>query len=329
MKILSREKAVAKARILFYAVILLLIPTFLYPWSNQPKSSKEILDYLPPKNELQMWNPIGQPQTAQGEDLFQLINGGAEIYHEYGFKNAVIQSYEHKNGLSLNIEIYEMEDTQSAYGAFSFKTGCQGKKADVGTEAVLEDYYLNFWKGDFVVTIIGFNTSQATHKALLKFARIIESKLPKSEENYPPLIKSIKSRFPGVIRTVYLEGNLALYNQYEFDTENIFGIKKGAAAYFSDHTLFIFEYRNKGEAQAWFQNAREHLSQNHRFHGFEKSAEGILFQDKKDDSLFISPFQKFILIYLGKDISKAKDRLEKLKKDILENLILHHSHTCL
>jgi hypothetical protein len=305
MKILSREKAAAKARILFYAAVLFLIPAFIYPWSYQPKSRERIFDYLPNKNELQMWNPIGQPQTAQGEDLFQLINGGAEIYHEYGFKNAIIQSYTHENGLSLNIEIYEMEDAVSAYGVFSFKTGSQGQKTDVGTEAVLEDYYLNFWKGNLVVTLIGFDTSQATQQALMEFAQIIESKLPDSEEDYPPLIKFIKSRFPGVIRTVYLEGNLALYNQYEFDTENIFGIKKGAAAYFSDHTLFIFEYRNKGEAQAWFQNAREHLSQNPRFHGYEKSAEEILFQDKKDNSLFISPFQNHILIYMGKDIEKA------------------------
>lgn len=266
-----------------------------------------------------MWNPIGDPQTAEGDDLFHLINGGAEIYHEYGFKRAVIQSYKHTNGLSLNIEIYEMEDPWSAYGVYSFKTGSKGKEKDVGMDALLEDYYLNFWKGEFVVTLIGFDTSPATQQALLEFAEKIESTLPERDRDYPPLINFLKNQAPESIRRVYLEGNLALYNQYEFDTENIFGIKKGAVSYFSDHILFLFEYNSQSTAQHWFENAWNQLKKNQQFHGFEKLAEGFFFQDNKANSILISPFHNKILIYLGKDSSKAKDRLKKLKKAVYKN----------
>jgi hypothetical protein len=306
-------------KLLFHTAIFSLIPFFLWPYSLQPQSTKGILRYLPDKNELKMWNPIGDPQTAEGDDLFQLINGGAEIYHEYGFKRAVIQSYEHINGLSLNIEIYEMEDPLSAYGVFSFKTGSKGKEKDVGMDALLEDYYLNFWKGEFVVTLIGFDASSATQEALLEFAKKIESTLPERDRDYPPLINFLKNQAPESIRRVYLEGNLALYNQYEFDTENIFGVKKGAASYFSDHILFLFEYNSQRIAQHWFENAWNQLKRNQQFHGFEKLAEGVFLQDNKGNSIFISPFQNFILIYLGKDSSKAKDSLKKLKQNILKN----------
>ena len=39
-------------------------------------------DYLPQAGELQEWEPAGTPQHVVGDDLFLLINGGAEIYHE-------------------------------------------------------------------------------------------------------------------------------------------------------------------------------------------------------------------------------------------------------
>ncbi|MGM0467069.1 MAG: DUF6599 family protein [Acidobacteriota bacterium] len=306
-----------KSRLLFYTALFVLIPTFLCASSDHPEPKQGILKYLPEENELKKWKPLSSPQTAEGDDLFHLINGGAEIYHEYGFKRAVIQSYEHTNGLSLNIEIYEMEDPLSAYGVFSFKTGSKGQKKDVGMDALLEDYYLNFWKGEFVVTLIGFDTSPATQEALLEFAEKIESNLPERDRVYPPLINFLKNQAPESIRRVYLEGNLALYNQYEFDTENIFGIKKGAVSYFSDHILFLFEYNSQRTVQHWFENAWNQLKKNQQFHGFEKLAEGVFLQDNKSNSIFISPFQNFILIYLGKDSSKAKDRLKKLKKEIL------------
>jgi len=308
-----------KSQLLFTTALFVLIPTFLCASSDHPESKQGIPKYLPEENELINWKTLGSPQTARGENLFHLINGGAEIYHEYGFKSAVIQSYERKDGLSLNIEIYEMEDAWSAFGAFSFKTGSQGEKADVGMEALLEDYYLNFWKGEFVVTLIGFDTSPATQEALKEFARKIDLKLPERNKDYPPLIKLLRNLFDDIVHTVYMEGNLALYNQYEFDTQNLFGVNKGAAASFSDHTLFLLEYRNKEEAQSWFQNAEKHLNQNQRFHGFKKSSEGIHFRDDKENSLFMSPFQNTILIYLGKEISKAGHRLEKLKKAVSKN----------
>ncbi|UCH93448.1 MAG: hypothetical protein JSV88_24690, partial [Candidatus Aminicenantes bacterium] len=41
-------------------------------------------DYLPQAAELQEWEAVGTPQHVVGDDLFLLINGAAEIYHEYG-----------------------------------------------------------------------------------------------------------------------------------------------------------------------------------------------------------------------------------------------------
>jgi len=305
-------------RSVLYISVLIVSAALFLQCSRQPNPPQGILKYLPEENEWMTWKPLGETQTAEGEDLFLLINGGAEIYYEYGFLRAAIQSYKSESGLSLNIEIYEMEDPSSAYGAFSFKTGSKGQEVDIGSDSALEDYYLNFWKNRFVVTLIGFDDSPSTQEALIEFAKRIEQKLPPGDER-PILLHYLHNPADEDAHIVFLEGNLALYNQYEFATENIFGIQKGAAVFYKDLTVFLFEYSSHSEAQHWFENAGTHLKESQRFHGFEISAEGASLLDRDHNHLSMAAFQNFILISLGKDLSKSKEALEKLKKDIQKN----------
>lgn len=308
-----------KLKALIFTTVLLLGTVvgvlFQLSFSSQQKSADSILRFLPVENEMPAWKPLAEPETVEGDDLFLLINGGAEIYHEYGFKRAVIQSYENRDGLSLNIEIYEMEDSCSAYGVFSFKTSSHGEKLNVGSDAHLEDYYLNFWKNNYVVTLIGFDTAPSTQEALIEFARKIEPKIPEGDGGETPPIMNYLNNLPEEAkRAVYMEGNLALYNQYEFDTENIFGIKKGAAAYFEDKILFLLEYESEEEAQSWFEKACRRLRQNNRFHDFKLSEEGASFRDKREKYISVSSFRNYIYIYLGENPSEAEQILKNLKK---------------
>jgi len=300
-----------------FSVLIVSAALFLQ-CSGQPPPPQGLLKYLPKENEGLTWKPVGEAQTAEGKDLFLLINGGAEIYYEYGFLRAAIQSYKSDSGLSLNIEIYEMEDPSSAYGAFSFKTGSNGQEIDIGSGSVLEDYYLNFWKNRFVVTLIGFDNSPSTREALIGFARRIEQKIPDGDGR-PLLLNHLPPPADEGARIVYLEGNLALYNQYEFATENIFGIQKGAAGFYKDLTVFLFEYGSPSDAYHWFEKACTHLKESRRFHGFEMSEQGASLVDRDQNHLSTAAFQNFILICLGKDLSKAREALEKLKEGIQKN----------
>jgi len=307
-----------KMRSVLYISVLIVSAALFLQCSGQPNPPQGILKYLPEENEDLTWKPVGEAQTAEGEDLFLLINGGAEIYYEYGFLRAAIRSYKSDSGLSLNIEIYEMEDPSSAYGVFSFKTGRNGQEVDIGSDSALEDYYLNFWKNRFVITLIGFDDSQSTREALIGFARRIEQKIPDGDER-PLLLNHLPTPADEDARIVYLEGNLALYNQYEFATENIFRIQKGAVGFYKDLIVFLFEYSSPSDAYHWFENACTHLKESQRFHGFEMSTQVASLVDRDHNHLFMAAFQNFILISLGKDPSKAKEALEKLEEDIQRN----------
>ena len=285
-----------------------LILFILFRCSGTP-SREGILAYLPEKSELGEWKPMGDPQTAEGEDLFLLINGGAEIYYEYGFKRAVIQSYTTEKDKSINLEMYEMEDPAAAYGVYTFKTSDRGEPVSIGQEALQEDYYLNFWKGNFLVTLIGFDTDEDTKAGLMMMARAIEAKI--ADVGQKPVLASY---LDDARHVTYLEGNLGLYNKYEFDTQNIFALRMGVIGNYEGHRVFIFQYKDESTCGEWFDRAGNSLKENPRFQDYEKVTDGFLITDAQGQMIYVTTHRNAILIYLGKQLADAGTVLQKVKQ---------------
>ena len=299
----------------FKQFLLFFLAALLMQCSGQPKPQSALSKLLPSENELTGWKPLFEPQTAEGEDLYELIDGGAEIYHEYGFKRAVIQSYENPNGKSINLEIYEMDSPESAYGAYTFTTGKKGKHVDVGDESLLEDYFLNFWKGNCVVTLIGFDSDEETIQGLIAMAKAIDSKLQDSG-NQPALVDCLTEENLKPDKITYMRGNLALYNRYEFDTENIFGLREGVMGDFGTYSIFVFQYNDESECLRWYENAAGRLESNSRFIGGKRQKDVLSVTDNKGRHIRIEPHRNNILIVLGADATDAATILEKLKTRI-------------
>jgi hypothetical protein len=132
---------------------------------------------MPPESGLEGWKLDGEPQTAEGIGLFELINGGAEEYVREGFRRAVMATYRNNAGKRINLEIYEMLSPESAKRIYRRKAGDKGQKVSVGEEAAGEDYYLNFRKGVYHVTVSGDDTQRETLEGLLRVARLVSDRI--------------------------------------------------------------------------------------------------------------------------------------------------------
>jgi hypothetical protein len=147
--------------------------------SAQENTGREaLLQMLPSKSQMTGWAFDGAPETAVGQELYLLINGGAEIYMQAGFKRAVLASYINGDGKVINLEIFEMASPESAKRIHMKKIGKQGKKVPIGDDAVLEDYYLNFRKGSFLATLSGYDSETETVKMILDLATMVANKIP-------------------------------------------------------------------------------------------------------------------------------------------------------
>jgi hypothetical protein len=124
------------------------------------------------------WQPLGVPAAVAGEALFNVIDGGAEIYMQTGFRRAVFASVQNAVALTVNLEIYEMQDPAAARAIFDHKTAGSGRAIPLGQGARLEAYYLNFWHGRFQVTVAGYTSSPETVAAIRTVAAAVAKRLP-------------------------------------------------------------------------------------------------------------------------------------------------------
>ncbi len=127
--------------------------------------------------EIDGWHQEAEAEIFVGDSLFELINGGAEVYHRFGFVQALAAQYADAAGRSIALEVFEMKDVAGAQSIYADKTGESGEPLAIGDEAAGEDYYLNFRSGRFLVTITGFDGDPETREGILLLARAVAARL--------------------------------------------------------------------------------------------------------------------------------------------------------
>jgi hypothetical protein len=211
-------------------------------------------DFLPADSAVQGWSRDGAAQEFVGEDLFTYIDGGAEIYQEYGFRRVIVQDYKSAAGTSVSLELFEMATPAAAYGMFTFKRSGQGKVLPLGSGTEIEDYYLNLWQGRFLATLTGFDASAKTVEGLKALAAAVAGKLSGSDP-LPSLVAAlpVEGLRPQSIK--YLKGLLGLNNVCPFYTARGLTFKEAVQGlYESGETIIILEYEDpEARRAAWME----------------------------------------------------------------------------
>jgi hypothetical protein len=117
--------------------------------------SKEIsIESLLPQRLPEGWRQIGRPQVFNQKDLFNRINGQAELFLKYGFQKSVFGLYQNKNNSKdqIELDVYDMGNVLQAFGIFS-RFRSEDRPAGVGLESCLEDTSLLFYKGRYFVML--------------------------------------------------------------------------------------------------------------------------------------------------------------------------------
>lgn len=221
--------------------------------------------YLPADNAAPGWTKDGEPQEYEGEDLYTYIDGGAEIYQEYGFRRVILQDYKNAKGKSVSLEIFEMETPAAAFGLFTFKRSGSGKTVSLGTGAELEAYYLNFWKGRFLVTLTGFDEAPETIEGLVAVGGVVDAKVREAGAA-PGLVDALpeKGLRPGSVK--YLKGLLGLNNIYPFYSARGLAFAEAArGVYDNGAMLLLLDYGSaEARSKAWVE-LRTYLAESDRF----------------------------------------------------------------
>lgn len=304
-----------KVRNKYFWIFLVFCAFFLIPFCKQQSTSgtQNISLLLPESGEIDGWERERDLHSYLGDDLFLYINGGAEIYHEYGFSQVVVQDYKNANERSLSVEIYKMINPTAAYGIYSFKKSPEGVPLEITSEGRVEGYYLNFWKGHYLVTITGFDEEKETVEGIKTIANTISKNIPAQEDVQKPHLTNLlpkKDLVPGSEK--YFKGSLGLFNTYFFSQQDIFNINAGVrGAYSGGYDIFLIQYSDLQRSGEQFKSIKESLSQDPRFTHISSSEAFFFIQDDKENFLYFSPIGKYILIILGAEDFPSAENISK------------------
>jgi hypothetical protein len=290
-------------------VFVIFVGTFCTSILLTQNQQSDITSLLPDSTELGLWHPSDSIRVFNGEELYAFIDGGADIYFEYGFRRVVAAEYQNNNRIFVRLEIYEMADTAAAYGMFSINSGVEGKTVKIGNGGMLNEYYLIFWKDKFLTFISSDDTTGGTLEAILAIAESIDKKIAPVGEK-PEIAKSLPQN--GLHTCKYVRGLLGLSSVYDFDTKNIFGVRDGVIGIYRDHSVFIFEYDSEESIKRWFNNARGILKTSTRYSKFEEQGRGYSINDQKNSQLYITYLGNLVVIVMADQGSSISTRFNEI-----------------
>lgn len=274
-----------------------------------PAGGQGLAPVLPGDGDVRGWSRDGEAQEFAQDQLFDYIDGGAEIYHEYGFRRVIVQDFKNAAGKSVSLEIFEMADPGAAYGMFTFKRSGRGRGVPLGSGGELEDYYLNFWKGRYVATLTGFDGTEATVAGLLALGRAVDAKMGETAEA-PALVAVLPGEGLEAGSVKYLRGLLGLNNVYSFYLARGLGFEAAVKGDYEDGTtLLVLEYRSDAERAgdwAWFIEALARSGKFQKAGGDERT--GPLFKDPKGRYAAFSQAGPRLVVGLGPDAAAAVRR---------------------
>ncbi|MBN2328700.1 MAG: hypothetical protein JXR73_16280 [Candidatus Omnitrophica bacterium] len=117
------------------------------------------------------------PMEYYGENLYELINGAAGIFHDYDF--AALGHANYVRGESdITVDIYDMGDPMNAFGVFSVESSPDYNYIEIGAAGYMEEGILNFLQDRYYVKLSAYGDDDEQVKAMLKeFAEDVSSRI--------------------------------------------------------------------------------------------------------------------------------------------------------
>lgn len=121
---------------------------------------------------------VNQNECFNGESLWGYMNGGADIYLEYGFEILRVEEFTNEDE-SIKLELFKMNDPISAFGIYSIKT-FKCEQGNVITDIdCLNRFQFQLLYGDYYIQLINESGSAKAKEAMMSIA---ETALKKIDE---------------------------------------------------------------------------------------------------------------------------------------------------
>ena len=260
--------------------------------SSGPASPAAVADsgLLPPDGFLKAWARSENPRAFTAADLYGHIDGGAELFFEFGFEQLTVQRYKRastgaaasKTEEGFEIELYRMTDTVAAAGIYLMNCGQETPDASFRERHTVNRHQLRFRRDRYYVVLNNLEGGEQLRTVLLDAGRFVASKLPADK----PL--AIESALPpeGMVKGSLrlLRGPVGMQVIYSLGEGDILQLRRSLTAASADYQdaagkrmLIRVEYPDERSAADAWAHLQGHLDGYLKV--LEKKDRGMVFQD--------------------------------------------------
>lgn len=160
-------------------------------------------------SDLPGWK-ISDPDFYSAKELYGYINGGAELYLEYGFRQVSAQRCS-RGDHELQVDVYQMVSPEAAFGIWSILRGDCPKQLSGAGWSCLRPEQILFARGAYLVSVVPYDRASTTRAAAEKAAAALLKRIGGRDFNPSELFRS-GPLSPGRKTLQFLHGPLALQN---------------------------------------------------------------------------------------------------------------------
>ncbi len=185
---------------------------------------RHLSDFLPSEKQISPWQKDGSFRVYAGKGLQKYLDGGADIYLEYGFRAAGVQAYK-KGQQALQVEIYRMTSSQAALGIFSFRRHFPADSS-MAFPNESSQYDFLFAKGHYFVAVTNMDGGSDTAHSLKKFAGFIAQNIA-GKTPAPNLFAALPRRGLVPWSPMFINGPLAMRVRWPIGEIHCFHFERG------------------------------------------------------------------------------------------------------
>ena len=217
------------------------------------------------------WN-ILEDHLYNRENLYEYINGGAELYLSFGFQSVLSRTYFRTDQPKIIVDLFDMRESANAFGVF-----CHTREVVDTTFGQGSQYFpglLTFWKDHYYVSILASPETPESKQAVENLAREIEKSI-KQSGSLPELLKYLPPKNLKEESIRYFTHSAWLNSYFFIADENIFQIGQGAPAvlarYSDQGILLLVQYPEPTQAQEAYQAFEKYFASQNTFQGTAKA----------------------------------------------------------
>jgi hypothetical protein len=160
--------------------------------------------------EILGWKMTEEERVYDSGDLWELINGAADIFLSYYFKDLHIAEYSN-NEQVIRVELYHHDSPENAYGIFTAERMPDYPQVSIGTLGYKSQGVLNFLAGNYYVKIMSVGVTEAHENAIALIAAKVDAQL-QQPVGLPDVIKLFPDEGKIWLTDAYIAQNFLGYS---------------------------------------------------------------------------------------------------------------------